>query len=331
MATGLFDSLLTDAPFVVAEAVFANPKHRGFRLPPVADTDLAGRRELFVRHRILIHDARAAVRPPTLEYEGFQLFDLSVRLDFSNRELMTPRFYEHCAKLVKDATGCQQARTVQHEFRTGVIGIESYARSVHADVCPYVEDVVQTPGRQHFAIFNVWCGTEVVEDMPLALCDIQTVDPGNIVYADAWRRTEPRTRLVDCRLIHDTSQRWHYFPYMSPDEALIFKQYDTRQESPALRASFHTAFADPGRSDGTPKRQSIEARVLAIFPERDEDRENRKARFEASVPKLRRDGSISDWHHEEMLDWHGLTEETGEAETSGIFHRTATTETLESD
>ncbi|MCY3768076.1 MAG: hypothetical protein OXG56_01730, partial [Gammaproteobacteria bacterium] len=161
MTMGLFDSLLINTPFVVAEALFVNPKHRGFRLPPLARTDLARRREMFVRQRIRIHDARMKAHPPALECEGFELFELPVQPDFSDRELVTHRFYEYCATLVQAATGCADARTVQHEFRTGFAGAESYARSVHADVCPYVEDVVQAPsGRHHFAIFNVWCGTD---------------------------------------------------------------------------------------------------------------------------------------------------------------------------
>ena len=217
---------------------------------------------------------------------------------------------------------------MQHEFRTGFTGAESYAYFVHADVCPYLEDVVQAPGRHHFAIFNVWRGTDpgqVIKSTPLALCDARTVAAKDIVYADAWRRTEPRTRLVDCRLVHNVAQTWYYFPCMSPDEVLIFKQYDTRQENAALRASFHTAFEKPETPAGTPLRQSIEARVLAIFSERDEERASRKARFRASVPTLRRDGSVSDWRHEEMLDWRSIAEEVSEARANRISCNTVET------
>ncbi len=302
----LFGSLLIDAPFVVAEAVFANPKHRGFRLPPMACTDLTTQREMFIRQRIRIHDARSLKAPPTLECEGFQIFDSPIQLDLRDRELVNQRYHEYCEKLVKTATRCQTARTVQHEFRTGFTGAEAYAQSVHADVCPCIEEVVQAPGRRHFAIFNVWRGTDPGQElkgMPLALCDARTVATKDIVYADAWRKTEPRTRLVDCRLIHNAAQAWYYFPRMSPDETLIFKQYDTREDNAALRTIFHTAFMDPGMRAGAPLRRSIEARVLAIFPERDDERSSRIARFRADVPKLHRDGSVSHWRHEEMLDW----------------------------
>ncbi|MDE0096086.1 MAG: CmcJ/NvfI family oxidoreductase [Gammaproteobacteria bacterium] len=326
MATGLFDSLLTDAPFVVAEAVFADPKHRGFRLPPMARADLAGRRGMFLRQRIRIHDARLRAQPPTLGREGFELLDSPIRLDFSDRELVGRCFPEQCADLVGAATGCREVRTVQYEFRTGATGAESYAHTVHADVCPYVEDVLQVPDGRHFAIFNVWRGTEpgqAIEDMPLALCDARTVEAKDIVYADAWRRTQPRTRLVDCRLIHNTAQVWYCFPNLRPDEALIFRQYDTREEDAALRTTFHTAFADPGTPADAPRRRSVEARVLAVFPERDEGRVGRKVRFRACVPKRRRDGSVSDWRHEEMPDWLGPPGKIPEAGAAGTSRQAA--------
>ncbi len=314
-----FGSLLPDTSFVVADAVFVNPKQRGFRLPPVATTDMTTRREMFVRHRIRIHDARLRSPPPTLECEGFQLFDSPIRMGLGERELVSQRYYEYCEKLLKTAVRCQVARTVQHEFRTGFTGAQSYAQSVHADVCPYIEDVVQAPGGHHFAIFTVWRATspgQTVEGMPLALCDVRTVADEDIVYADAWRKTEPKTRLVDCRLIYNTAQRWYYFPNMRPNEALIFKQYDSRQGHAALRASFHTAFMNPETPDGAPLRQSVEARALVIFPERDHERASRIARFKDPVPKLYRDGSVSDWRHEEMLDWRSVEGETGEVKES---------------
>lgn len=307
-ATGLFNSLLADAPFVVADSVFANPIYRGYRLPPVAATSLAKRRDMFIRQRIRIHDARLQKPPPSLEHEGFQLVESPTFMDFGNPELIRTRFYEYCSSLVKAATGCLQAYVVQHEFRTGLASAESYAQTVHADVCPYIENVVDPPGKHHFGLYNVWRSIDPereIELMPLALCDIKTVAAGDIVYADAWRRTEPPTRLVDCRLIHEAGQGWRYFPRMTPDECLLLKQYDTRENDAGLRACFHTAFADPATPAGAPPRQTVEARVLAIFAKCDEERESRRAKFEASVPTRRRDGSVSDWRHEEMIDWRG--------------------------
>lgn len=301
---------LTDAPFVISNSVFINPKYRGTRLLGKDAFDPDGSRTALYRKQIRIHDARALKQAPSIGREGFQLSKAPIDLDFSDPSLVTGRLYDHCAHLVKAATGCLAARTMQHEFRAGKVigpaGVGRYALVAHADFTPFVEDIMDVPEKHHFALFNVWRGTDPdheIELMPLALCDVETVADDDIVYADCLRRTEPRTRLIDCRLIHDSSQCWYYFPQMTPDEVLIFKQYDTRQEDAGKRAVFHTAFRDPTTRRDAPLRESIEVRVLAVFPEADLDRERRKARFQSKVPGTRLDGTVSPWRHEAMVDW----------------------------
>ena len=39
---------------------------------------------------------------------------------------------------------------------------------------------------------------------------------------------------------------------MTPKETLVFKQYDTRQEAPSLRTTYHGAIADPTTPDDAP-------------------------------------------------------------------------------
>ncbi|MYI90216.1 MAG: hypothetical protein F4082_08090 [Gammaproteobacteria bacterium] len=139
--------------------------------------------------------------------------------------------------------------------------------------------------------------------MPLALCDATTVSAVDIVYADSWRRTKPPTRFTNSRLIHNLVQTWYYFPRMTPNEVLLFKQYDTRQYHAGRRTAFHAAFKDPTSPIDAPLRQSIEVRVLAIFPEEDVDSSKRIAQFQAEVPNIRRDGTSTEWEQETMVDW----------------------------
>lgn len=301
---------LVDAPFVVSESLFVNPKYRGRRVGAPETIDPTETREVFLRKPIRVHDGRSLRRAPSLEREGFRLLQAPIRLDFRNGELVTTRFYDYCTAAVEAATGCLAARVMQHEFRDGTTSPPSeggtYAAKAHADVCSYVEDVMDVPDGRHYGLFTVWRSIDAdreIEVMPLALCDATSVAAADIVYTDGWRRTEPRTRLVNCGLIHDVAQSWYYFPRMTPDEALLFRQYDTRRADAGMRTTFHTSFKDPTTREGAPLRRTVEARVLAIFPEADPERELRKARFQAEVPKTRRDGTVSAWRHERMLDW----------------------------
>lgn len=257
---------------------------------------------------IRVHDARALAQAPTIKRMGFELVRAPLDIDYGDHDSVVSRFYDHCAELVMEATGCLSARTMQHEFRTGVPispgGAGAYAETVHADMTPYVEDVLAIPDGCHFGVYNVWRSTDPLQEIqskPLAMCDYSTVSATDMISSDGWRLTEPSTRVVQYRLVHDTAQCWHCFPRMEPGEALIFRQYDSRIEDPACRVTFHTAFNDPVTRDDAPRRRSVEARVVALFAE--DDPPGRKSRYQAEVPTSYSDGSPSSWHHERMVDW----------------------------
>ncbi len=298
--------LFSDTPFVVSESVFVNPRYRGFRLP--CHGDGASHSELMIVKPIRVHDARALEAAPTIRSMGFELVDAPIDIDFGDHDDVVSRFYDQCSELVMTATGCLCAQTMQHEFRSGVPtspdGAGTYAEAPHADLTPYVEDVLDIPDGRHFGVYNVWRSTDslqAIESKPLAMCDHSTISADDMISSDGRRLTEPSTRLVLYRLVHDTTQNWYYFPRMGPGEALIFKQYDSRIEDPASRVTFHTAFNDPTTPEDAPRRQSVEARVVAIFAE--EDSPGRKSGFQAEIPTLYPDGRTSSWRYEKMLDW----------------------------
>ena len=58
--------------------------------------------------------------------------------------------------------------------------------------------------------------------------------------------------------------RWHYFPRMQRDEAVLIKCYVSARDGRA-RFTAHGAFDDPTMPAGAPPRESIEARTLAFF------------------------------------------------------------------
>jgi len=62
------------------------------------------------------------------------------------------------------------------------------------------------------------------------------------------------------------NHKWYYFPSMSKDEVLLFKQWDSDSQLSG-RVCFHTAIKDPSAPDGAPPRQSIETRAMIFFPD----------------------------------------------------------------
>ena len=66
----------------------------------------------------------------------------------------------------------------------------------------------------------------------------------------------------------DPAHRFFFCSDMRPDEAWLFKQWDTR-EGPDARVCFHSAVHDPFYDEGgqrMPTRRSLECRLVLTFP-----------------------------------------------------------------
>jgi len=115
---------------------------------------------------------------------------------------------------------------------------------------------------KRFAIVNVWrsiAGT--IEEWPLGLCTWDSVNDSHLhtVERRAYNRVG-QTRHAS----FDPGNDWYYFPQMTPDEAILIKNYDTVTDGRA-RYALHTSFDDPTAPEGAAPRESLETRVLAFF------------------------------------------------------------------
>jgi hypothetical protein len=66
-----------------------------------------------------------------------------------------------------------------------------------------------------------------VEDMPLAVCDGSTVRQGDLVETDHVRSSYIGSTMY---LIDDERHRWHYVSKQTPDEVLVFKNFDSASD-----------------------------------------------------------------------------------------------------
>merc|ERR1712051_384515 len=117
-------------------------------------------------------------------------------------------------------------------------------------------------------IVNVWRNISrkaPVKRMPLALVDCTSVDPLDLFTVDLVFKDRVGENLA---LHHKEEHRWCYFPEMEFEEALLFKTFDNVDDKDMTgRFTIHSAFEDPTTVPKDPRRESIEVRVLAIFPE----------------------------------------------------------------
>ena len=139
-------------------------------------------------------------------------------------------------------------------------------------------DVERVLVEGRFALINVWrnIAREPVAVHPLALCDAATVHPDDLVVFEVYYSDRTGENYL---AKHSDDQRWYFFPAMTPDEALLIKQWDSaggmarskgahadseRADGPCT-FSFHTAFEDPTTKPDAPDRWSIEVRCVALY------------------------------------------------------------------
>ena len=232
--------------------------------------------------RVTIRDARplAAAGELSLDKSGFErIAHTSALTDFSDDAAIRSIYYSESEQVLLKATGAEKVVVFDHTLRDNLSGSRATAslrepvRRVHND-----QTFVSGPRRvrdhlpadeaaqrikHRFAIINLWRPLDVVEQLPLALCDARSIAasdlvPSDLVYRDKVGETFSFT--------HNPAHRWYYFPKLRPDEALLLKIYDSRDDGTA-RLTAHTAFEDPTTPEGAAPRRSIELRALVFWKE----------------------------------------------------------------
>ena len=109
-----------------------------------------------------------------------------------------------------------------------------------------------------------------LQHMPLGFCHPASVRVEDLVpvgLLDFTPTGKPSNQLA---LRYDERQRWYYYPEMTANEVLVFKQFQFFKDDsePQMASCFHTAFELPNTPADAEERQSSEHRVL-IFCLRD--------------------------------------------------------------
>merc|ERR1711988_555734 len=101
------------------------------------------------------------------------------------------------------------------------------------------------------------------------MCDRRSVSSCDMVINESFAGRPDLPPVAFMGLLHNPQQRWFIYPRMSPQEAIVFKQYDTQERALPLRQVFHTGTVDPHTPAAPRQRRSIEVRLIAIFDKKD--------------------------------------------------------------
>lgn len=131
-----------------------------------------------------------------------------------------------------------------------------------------------------WAIVNLWRPFAVVNRDNMALCDARTVNENDLtaVYADLPEElrnaktgynfaAKSRSEAWEVKA-NPGSHKWYYAANITPNEALLIKQFDSKKHGVARRTP-HSAFT--AKEDFGPTRQSIEVRCLVFWQDQPED------------------------------------------------------------
>jgi hypothetical protein len=247
------------------------------------------------QHAVRVHDMRPVANELTLDGNGIKLVKHpdGVLADYRDAQAITARYYPALERLVKAETGAVRAVVFDHTFRSSALSreaaskaqplaawptgnIETVVTRTHNDYTPqsgpmrvremlgkFAPDVDADAAMQHrYAVFNVWRPINgSVEQMPLAMGDMTTLDPADFVpTVNQWKY---RTGYVSS-LRFRPSQRWYYAPGLAVDEALMFKGFDSAPPT-GRWCSAHSAFVDPTTPPNPRVRESIESRIIALW------------------------------------------------------------------
>jgi len=252
------------------------------KLPVFYQSNVAGERTNFegerAFHAMTVCDGRQLPNTFTLDCEGFAFVEHhSAVTNFYDDGQLADIYNAEAEALVREYTGAARALVFDHTRRSSSQNIREAhnardpANAAHTDytdwsarnrVTAVMADEADALLEKRFAIVNVWRSTAgTIEEWPLGLCSWNSVNDERLhtVERRAYNRVG-QTRHAS----FDPDNNWFYFPRMTPDEAILIKNYDTATDGRA-RYALHTSFDDPTVPDGAPPRESLETRLLAFF------------------------------------------------------------------
>jgi hypothetical protein len=235
---------------------------------------------------VVFHDLRGAAEQPTLGREGFCLVRHPTSVtDFRDHDQVITRYLPEIGHLVGRLTGTSAVFLQQNwvfrgddkEIATQAVNERNRVTTMkthgllHADyyeqetagalasMSMQAAGVAERPRGRLLGI-NTWRSiSPAPQDRPLALLDRRTLDVADIVPAVIM---VPNGTLNAVQASYNPSHRFCWWSDMTPDEVLVFLQYEEGRGQPST--VMHTAFSDPRCPAGTPPRQSIEARAYVF-------------------------------------------------------------------
>lgn len=232
-----------------------------------------------------IYDARGLKDSPSLETNGFMLVSHATAVrDFTDTANAQEIYRHEIESLLQSLTGARKVVVMHTVLRWSERAgdkssfVNSHpARFVHTDYSRQSfdefarlqltdeEDTGALLSRRYVA-YNIWrVLTPPPQDVPLAVCDARTASPDDVTVGEAVidAPNEPERRFGSSLYHANPRHRWFWFSDMRPDEALVFKAFDSDRDR--VQGCPHSGFDHPACPADAPPRASAEIRAFAFY------------------------------------------------------------------
>lgn len=278
--------MTSDNPNMTAVTNFVDDNGRYDSVKPYIysgpEAGLPGTNLVFTEAPLTLTDIREVAEPNkvSVKTHGFEfLRNKSKELPNITDESNSQGYAQEMAELLKEVLGATKVvplharlRSAMGENTTAKPGTEAHIDTTLYDAWGRIAALITPEERQlildgeyRARIVNLWRPMiNHAEDYPLAL-----LDPSSVDYEKdhiALDHVMPGFCAETAYLKPNPNYRWFWMSNMTPDDAVVFTQYDTHPPDGKFNHVGHASFLNPARRPGCPPRRSIEARFTVIEP-----------------------------------------------------------------
>ncbi|KAK0385877.1 hypothetical protein NLU13_7054 [Sarocladium strictum] len=247
------------------------------------ETSLPGTNIVYTEAPLNLTDVRELPDPNaiSLETHGFEFIrSRSTEIDGVKDEANANKYAMEMAALLTEKLGATKAVPLHTRLRSAnrqestkaQPGTEAHIDTTLYDAWPRItqrltpeERQLVLDGKYRARIINLWRPMiNHAEDFPLAL-----LDPSSIDYERdhvALDHVIPGYAAETAYLKPSPRYRWYWMSNMTPEDAVVFTQYDTHPPGGRFNHVGHASFRNPASRPGCPPRRSIEARFVVVEP-----------------------------------------------------------------
>ena len=235
--------------------------------------------------RVDVRDARHLESPAQLEQNGFELVRHETAVqDFTDQDAALAVYRPEIERLIGELTGASKVAVgntvLRWSERAGpkqsfinsdparFVHVDYSVESFHDFARMHLEGTPdsETWLRRRYVAYNIWrVITPPPQDVPLAICDASTTKPDDVTFGEAVIDAPGSAEFrFGSSLYHaNPSHRWYWYSDMRPDEALVFKAFDS--DEARVQGCPHSAFDHPNCPDDVEPRGSVEIRAYAFY------------------------------------------------------------------